>query len=500
MRKVTFCLSMLLLTGVSSAAAQLISIRTVPVSQSHQFDIFPSRTIGMAGVSIAVTDSLLDPFVNPAKGAHIGSARFFGSPSAYHVSSGAGGGRSLPIGALGRVSDWYGGVWLALQEVRLSERPDFFGPEPLVLRSANSASTIELPRLDRTKGNTYAFAMAGRELSNGLSIGGSLLWSDLNAVDGVDLLYAGSARINQFGNSLDLRLGALKEWAGDRTLEALVLHNRWGTTHDVYFLDGFWDPGLQQFSRRARLEKNLDRTETWGLHLNYEQPVGSEGWRGGAMLTVNRMNHPKIPNYAIMNIPRDPGNSSAFNIGVGLSRTWASSTFAFDVIYEPIWSHTWADTPEPIETEHGRIIPAGGMTIENRFRFANALARIGVEQTVTFGDDGPIGGFQLGLGLRKISYDLDQHDHIQISDRSLSEDWVETTPTWGFNVRFPQLDIRYHGSVTHGTGRPGVAQNTRAVAEAALGGSNILAAPSGPLTLDEVKVTSHQISISLPIR
>ncbi len=76
-------------------------------------------------------------------------------------------------------------------------------------------------------------------------------------------------------------------------------------------------------------------------------------------------------------------------------------------------------------------------------------------------------------------------------------------PTWGLSVRFPELEIRYQGSATHGTGRPGVVGGIgilegRALADAAVG-SNILAAPSGPLTLTEVRVMTHQISVSLPI-
>ena len=502
MLKVLACCSTLLLAGASSVAAQLISIRTVPVSAAHQFEIFPSRTIGMAGISIAVNDSLLDPFVNPAKGARIGAARFFGSPSTYSVSSGAGGGRSLPIGAMAKANDWFGGVWLALQEVEMSSRNEFL-PVPPPCLACDQVSDITLPTLERKQGNTYAFALAGRELSPGLSIGGSVMWSELNAIDGVDLLYNGSARIDQFGNSLDIRVGGVKEFAGGRNLEALVLHNRFGTTHDVFYLDGFWDPGTQQFSQRPRLEKNLDRTNTWGLHVNYDQPISTSGWRAGALFTMNRMDHPKIPNYAIMNIPRDPGNSSAFNIGVGISRTYANSTFGVDVIYEPIWSHTWADSPTPVQTVRGETIQPGGATIENRFRFSNAAARFGVEQNFTMGENGPPIGFQLGLGVRRISYRLEQNDHIQITERRLAENWVESTPTWGFNMQFPNLEVRYHGSVTNGTGRPGVSDaffgRGIAVAESSVG-SNILAAPSGPLTLDEVKVTTHQISVSLPVR
>jgi hypothetical protein len=188
---------------------------------------------------------------------------------------------------------------------------------------------------------------------------------------------------------------------------------------------------------------------------------------------------------------------------VGVSRARGNSSFGMDLIYEPIWSHTWADAASPMPTRTGETIPAGGMTIENRFRFSNAVARFGIEQRFILGENGPLGGFQLGLALRQMQYRLAQHDHIQISDRRHKEAWTESTPTWGLNLRFPDLEVRYHGSVTYGTGRPGVARDFGGFVldgTLAAGGSNILAAPSGPLTLDEVRVTTHQISVSLPLR
>ncbi|MEX2284900.1 MAG: hypothetical protein WEE89_20605 [Gemmatimonadota bacterium] len=501
MLKVAFTVA---LFAASSASAQLISIRTVPVSQAHQFEIFPSRTMSMGGVSIAVADELLDPFSNPASGARITTTRFFGSPSAYNVTSGAGGGRTLPVGALSKRESWYGGVWLALQEVDLNAQTDLSGIGPFC-PACSTLPDLDLGPVERTKGNTFAFAMAGKELAPGLSLGSSVLWSGLNAVDGVDLLYAGSARINQSGNALDVRLGLMKEWAGERTLEVIGLHNRFATSHDVYYLDSFWDPGTQQFSQRPRLEENLDHTRTWGLHLAYDQPLSQPGWRAGSIFTFNRMDHPKLPNYqlaSIQSIPRDPGNSSAFNIGFGLSRVLTKSTFGIDLVYEPIWSHTWDDAATPVQTVQGRTIPAGGRTIENRFRFSNAQARIGLDQE--FYSVGPVMALQLGLAVNNIHYWLEQHNHIQNSDRSHEESWVEKTPTWGVSVRFPELEIRYHGSVTHGTGRPGVqprggwfVAEDRALTASA--GSNILAPPSGALSLTEVKVTTHRISISLPI-
>jgi hypothetical protein len=490
-------LSTLLLACGTTASAQLISIRSVPVSQSHQFEIFPSSTASMGGVSIAVTDSLLDPFINPATGTRLHATRFFGSPSMYSVSSDAGGGRTLPLGALTSMNSWYGGLWVALQEIDLSDRPPFFGPPCTVCSLTLSAGPVA-----RSHVNTYAFATLGRDLSaDGLSLGGSIMWSRLNAIDGVDLLYAGSADIEQLGHAVDFRLGLLKEWPGNRSLEAVALHNRFSSTHDVHYLDTFWDPGRQQLATRQRLEHNADRTNTWGLHLAYQQPISPDGWRLGWIATANRMDHPKIPNYEIMNIPRDPGNSSAFNIGLGIARTLATSTFGIDLVYEPIWSHTWADAESPIETAGGETIPKGGMTIENRFRFSNAAFRIGFDQSVPL-THAMAGGLQLGLGVRNYHYWLDQQDHVQISKRHQEESWAEWTPTWGLTLGFPALELRYRGSVTNGTGRPGVGGpggGWRQLEAASLS-STIIVAPSGPLTLDEVRVATHQISVSLPVR
>jgi hypothetical protein len=110
-------------------------------------------------------------------------------------------------------------------------------------------------------------------------------------------------------------------------------------------------------------------------------------------------------------------------------------------------------------------------------------------------------GLQLGLGVRSFHYWLDQEDHVQDTRRDQEESWAEWTPTWGLSLGFPELEVRYRGSVTHGTGRPGVANpGGLRIQDAALASTNILVAPSGPLTLDEVRVMTHQISVSLPLR
>src|SRR5881394_2420957 len=128
-------LSALFLTVAPPARAQLISIKTVPVAQGDQFDIFPSQHRGMGGASIALADTLLDPFRNPARGARLAVPRLFASPTFYGVSKGAGGGRTLPLATFAQRGAWYGAVSLAVQEVDPSRTPSasdvVFGPPPL---------------------------------------------------------------------------------------------------------------------------------------------------------------------------------------------------------------------------------------------------------------------------------------------------------------------------------------------------------------------------------
>jgi hypothetical protein len=499
------CVAVFSLLLCGTAAAQLISIKTVPVAEGDQFAFFPSANLGMAGVSIALNDTLLDPFSNPAKAARLRGTYFFGSPSFYSVSSNAGSGRTLPLGGFTQRGSSYAGFALALQEVSGPRRGQF-APPPIVgfVDDRGRPTVAEFPTTPRTRTNQYAVAMLGRAIpERGMSLAASVFWSGLSAIDGVDLLYAGSQNIKQFGQSLDFRVGMLKEFAGDRSLEAVVVHNRFAMTHDVTYVDFFWDPTLRQTLPRPRFEHNPDRTNTWGLHLQYQRPLSDSGRRIGAIVTANRMSHPKIPNYEIMAIPRDPGYSTAFNVGVGLSETEGPLTFGIDAILEPIWSHTWADAEAPVATNGGGTIPAGGRTIENRFRFANGVLRAGLSREFELDMPESSARMQFGVQLRSINYDLDQYSHVLAAGREQTEAWTEWTYAWGTSVRLPDVEIHYRLRMTSGTGRPGVAGNGFVNGPTSLdaaGGRNFLVAPSGALTLDPVRVTTHQISVSLPLR
>src|SRR5918998_1183698 len=176
-----------------SAAAQLISIKTVPVAEGDQFGFLPSANLGMAGVSIALADTLLDPFSNPAKASRLRGTYFFGSPSFYSVSSNAGSGRTLPVGAFAHRGSSFGGLVLAIQEVSGPPR-EVFGPIAFdaVDPATGFAATQEFPTTPRSRTNQYALAMLGHSIPESkVSLAASVFWSGLSAMDGVDLLYAG---------------------------------------------------------------------------------------------------------------------------------------------------------------------------------------------------------------------------------------------------------------------------------------------------------------------
>ena len=502
-------LAVFLACAVSTARAQLIPIKTIPFAQGGQFQVFPSNNLGLGAVTIALPDSLGDPFANPATAARLRGARLFSAPTVYSVSGNAGGGRSLPFALLARRADWYGGLALVLQQVDPSRPPQqrgvivepvFGGPIPLP-----SGGQIPGPDL-RAHGNEYAFGMIGRSWQDGnLSVGASALWTGLHALDGVDLLYSDSRRVEQTGHAIDLRVGALKQWVRDdrvRALEAIVVHNRFAATHNVLYADQIWDPGLQQLVFQPRTEQNFDHTNTWGAQLKYSMPLMTPGWNIGWILTANLATHPKLPNYQISNvavIPWDPGRTHAYDLGVGFSKVLGPSTFGVDAIYEPIHSYTWADAMVPTSTVNGDTIPLGGKTVENRFKFSNAVFRIGVGRDVDLEGTNKALGFQFGFMVRSINYGLRQADHVQATLRELHTGWYEWTPTWGLTLRFPEFELRYRGRVTKGAGRPGTQFIAVGARDLAVSGAAILAAPSGPLNLIDVNTSTHQISLSLPL-
>jgi len=484
------------------AHAQVIPIKTVPVAAGDQFLLFPSTNGAMGGVGLALADTLGDPFGNPATGSRVRESAFFASPTFYGISDGNGVGRSLPVGALFAGTTWFGGAALAIQELKGAERD---GPwiggwavDPFM-----SIAPPPVQRLSESSArNLYAFGYLGyRFPERGLSVAVSGSYADLGAVDGVDLLYAMSQEIRQSGHFSDLRLGVLKEWEGGRSLELLLLREKLRMRHDVTYLDLVWGwpeddlPPEPQPRWDLREEANFDHTDSWGAHLAYRRPLNPNGWSIGWSLTTNRKDHPKIPNYEIQNIPRDPGDSWAHALGLGLAKTEGPVLFAVELSLQPIRTDSWADAAADTTSVTGKPIPAGKKTVENEFLFTNALVRTGASWKHE------IATFRMGLQIRSIDYELDQYDHIQESRRIQEESWMEWTPSMGVTLELAGATVHYLARVTTGTGRPGVGwgwgDETLGAADAA---TDFIVAPSGPLTLQDARVTTHQISVVIPMR
>ena len=265
-------------------------------------------------------------------------------------------------------------------------------------------------------------------------------------------------------------------------------------THDVTWTDFIWRGDFDRVATR-RIEVNEDKTRTIGGHLNWDRDLEAPGWRIGATATVNQKSHPKIPNYQIQNIPRDPGTTWAYEAGFGIARTRGETTFGVDMILQPIWSETWQEADERVTTGAGTVIEPGGRTIENEFFFTNVILRTGLSHQL--GDL----EFQAGLEMRSYDYELEQRNHIEGSFRDLEESWMEWSPTIGAVLHLSDVDLRYTGRFTVGTGRPGIAWEWEEGVMRMMDSANdFIIAPQGPLTLQDALVHTHQLSVKIPVR
>jgi len=456
--------------------AQIVNVKSIPLATGDQFNIYPAKNFGMAGLSIAIDDSLYDGFKNPAKGIFNHGINLFTIPSFYTITDNLGSARSFPLGFnYGNGKLFCGGAF-SMQQLKGFE--------------GNNSDIFDL---DDSNTNIYLHGFFGKKLMNsGASVGLGVSWAKLRGMDGVDLLYANSDGVEQSGNVFDARLGLFKLFRENQQLELTGLYHYVEMRHDVSYRNWIWlEDEMRNMSVRD-IVRNEDRSETFGFHLGYTHPLGTKGWRLGALATGNWKSHPKLPNYELQNIPRDPGDTDAYNFGIGISHKKSTTLFGFDAVYEPIWSHTWADAAEPVQTASGRTIEAGQVTVDNDFKFSNMLMRFGFKRI------NKKANFQFGIQMKVISYELDQYNYIDERQRDILEDWVEFTLAWGWEWRFDDFNFLYQGSMLAGAGRPGIA-NTFGLMSPAETSADYIVAPSGSLTMQEAFVFTNRFTFVIPL-
>jgi hypothetical protein len=467
----------------AAASGQNITLKTVPIPTGEQFLLFPTRSLGMGSVAIAADDSLAAPFANPARRLDGDRARVFATPTFYGEANRWVGGRSLPIAALFAGDRFHGGLAVATQQVRDRQRGWFFPAPP----PGGSNLTGD------ARPNTYVFGTVGGRLSEATSVGASFFHASLSAVDGVNMLYGRATGIEQSGRLTEARFGIAHDLGGDRAIEATITNTRLDMRHDVHYTDVIWEdeqwtspPTFVQWQ-----ERNDDHTITWGTRLRFSQPL-DESSRFGLILAGSTKAHPKIPNYNIVDIPRDPGNSAVFNIGAGVSRTEAGATVAMELILEPGRSHTWAFADTAVTLPSGAILQAGDLTVDNQFRFLNWVVGLGFER-----ETDRI-GYQLGLRVRQINYTLDQEHFLAEVRRETRESWAEWSPSWGVVTRFGGMELRYAGRFT-ARGWPDMGwwggDTIVAVPDA---GVDFVVGPTGPVNIPSFRVTTHRFTLSVP--
>lgn len=471
-----------LLQLAGTASAQVVTPRTIPVLQDEQFDFHSSSRPGLGGVAIALDDTLADPFANPAKATRVRGLSLVAMPYSHEIAVADGGGRTLPLTVMGSSGHWSGALFAAYQQIRRE------GP------------VWNRPQSERMSGNSYLGGVLARRLAGGVSVGASISHAHVGAVDGVDLMYAGSDRIDQTGTLADLRLGAVKEWAPGHALELLALRSRSDMTHDVHYATWRWDTLAKRSVTTERQERNHDETRIAGLHSEYTQPFGTRGWRFGLLATANRLSHPGIPNYTVQNIPRDPGNTDSYNLGAGLARETGPVTFAIDALFEPMSSDTWADRATDTTTLAGTLLRAGDHTVDNHFDFRNHRVRLGIGRRFQLGrNDASSVAVNLGLDVYAIDYTLRQHDFIRATTRTQQESWTEWTP--GIGVRYRSRDLELSYAYRRNCGNQGCGTTEQRVFSPAtdLRAGTVIAAPSGPLFFRSGVASSHRLTLAVPL-
>ena len=472
-----------------SAKAQNITLKTVPIPTGEQFRLLPSHTLGMGSVAVAQDDKLAAPFSNPARrleGEH--RLRLFATPTFYGEANRWVGGRSFPLAAPFSGTRLHGGFGLAVQQ--LQDRWASRG------RPGTSGRVIQE---DPTNG--YFFGTVGSRITDNLSLGLSVFHASLATVDGVNMLYWRAQAIEQDGTLTELRLGAAGQLGDGKTLEGTITRTSVDMTHDVLYGDWVWtgEPWMGSPKLVEWEERNEDRTITWGTRLRYSQPLDDKS-RLGIIMAGSTKDHPKIPNYNVVNIPRDPGNSAVFNFGVGVSGTEDGATVSMEVILEPGRSHTWARADTVTFLGSGAPLPprarleVGDKTVDNQFRFMNWNLGLGFEQ------EGRRVDYQLGLRARRISYSLDQHNFLAESRRKTREGWMEWTPTWGVAVRAGSMDLRYAGQFT---AKGWVSLRMRGgfglQMAAPDAGVDFVVGPTGEVNIPAYRVTLHRFMVSVPL-
>ena len=493
-----FAVTVALLSPTFPATAQLIPVRVLPIAEADQFAFHPSANFGMANVSIALPDSLLDPFRNPALGSRIRRGLYYGAPTFFSVTNDAGSGQTLPVGGFARLGRTFVGGAIAVQEINpaRSRSQPFFGP--LVALESSVAPPGINPAPNETQNNSYVEGTIGHTLASRWSIGASGSWSDLRALEGMELRFPGSHNLRQSGHRSEVRLGVHRDWAR-QSFEAVAVRSQLDMDYQAGYAHAFWDPATRQQRLSVQQTASRETSRAAGLELRYDRALRDSSWRAGAIATVNRSRERGASFYEFMGIPQDPSRTVALNLGLGISRRTEPVTFAFDAIYEPAWRRSVGAVDTLSLASTGLVAP-GTASDEGYFKFQNVVLRGGIGRDILMtGSDSRL-RLQFGMQMRSVNYTLEQHDFLTGVYRERDNSWREWIHAWGANFIFPRFEFGYQLRLLSGMGRFGVPPDDMVFAVPDIALQPAIPGGTTSITLYPVRVASHQMFFSVPIR
>jgi len=425
MRYVGLCLFM-----ISTCFSQGISVKTIPLLTTDQFSLVPSFRDDMAGVSIAVRDGVADLFINPAKFDTAGHSQWFLFPRLNHWHDSQ------------ETSTRYNGSWPNQNLSQRSSHSTIFSlPFGLFLRHRHlyTAVNTALQHVSSTSEQNAHFGASNYPISwrGGyyvsslrITIGLGMDYVRIRGIDGVYLLYPNSVRLEQKGSARQFR---------------------WGTGGTLANGDQWSLLGSRYFYKIRQTEQNIlnkDENDGWLVQADYLKPVNNQ-LTVGFLITADWRYHPKIPEYPLAGIPRDPGNTRAWNVGLGLKWRNEATLWALDLIYEPIDVKTWADAATDRTLADGQIIHQGHVIMRNDYQFYNRLVRSGVQIQ-------PAAWLCVATGaqVKVFTYDYYQNDFINRSERAAKPQrcWSEVNWTGGIKIKSGQFDVNYTLQLQLGSG------------------------------------------------
>ncbi len=465
--------------------AQVIGVRTVPLLASEQFGLMPSVRASMGEVSIAFDDEGQDPFINPAKLRRMQNGLMFFSPAWKHwgkeqqqIFSDNYGARttnehwntntvSLPLGQLNHGPRYSGGFFFAFQI--LNERNQ--------AAQSGDPSSPALRENDFTALNVPVVVLWAMDIPHtSFALGASVDVAYLGGAEAVSLLYPNFEKLEQEGLIYNFRLGVTGKLSEKDEISILAMQHNYRAHHEA-----------------NRIIANKDQNHGWLGRVEYRRWL-MRNLRAGVQLTGNWKTHPKIPDYPLSGVPRDPGTTHAYNLGVGLAWQPRFIHLALDAIYEPVTSKTWVEAEEPTLAYGGRTIARGEVTLRHNYDFSNRIFRLGVEKELW-----PWMTLRAGMQTKFFEFDYHHKNEITGFEQNVNSHskWRETLWTAGASLRRGKTEWLYTLQVITGNGL--LRRNFRDRyydCSVCLGSSDFFIPPinNGYFSIDRVPIFRQQVS------